>query len=84
MPPGEWQAYDIVFTAPVFEDGKLARPAFVTMYHNGVLVHHHQAVMGEMAHRGITPFTPHAPKLPLVLQGHGSSLRFRNIWIREL
>lgn len=84
MPPGEWQAYDIVFTAPVFKDGKLTQPATVTMHHNGVLVHHAQPVMGEMMHRDISPYKAHAPKLPLVLQGHGSTLRFRNIWVREL
>ena len=84
MPPGQWQSYDIVFMAPVFADGELAKPATVTMCHNGVLVHRNQPVMGEMMHRDITPYKPHASKLPLVLQGHGSTLRFRNIWIRQL
>ncbi len=84
MPPGQWQSFDIVFTAPVFADGKLTKPATVTMYHNGVLVHLSQEIMGEMAHRQIVPCTPHPAKLPLVLQGHGSPLSFRNIWIRPL
>ncbi len=84
MPAGQWQSFDIVFTAPVFEDGKLTKPPFITMYHNGVLVHLNQRIMGEMAHRDIVPCQPHAAKLPLVLQGHGSPLQFRNIWIRPL
>lgn len=84
MPPGIWQSYDIVFTAPSFENGKVNRPATVTMYHNGVLVHHDQLVRGPMMHRDIKPYEPHPTKLPLVLQGHGSTVRFRNIWIREL
>ncbi len=84
MPPGEWQSFDIVFTAPVFSEGKLVKPATVTMYHNGVLVHLEQKIWGEMAHRQIVPCSPHPAKLPLVLQGHGSALRFRNIWIRRL
>lgn len=84
MPPGQWQAYDIVFTAPVFADGKLSKPGRITMYHNGVLVHLNQEIFGEMAHRQIIPCSPHPAKLPLVLQGHGSAVRFRNIWIRTL
>ena len=84
MPPEHWQSYDIIFIAPVFQDGKLDRPASVTVHHNGVLVHHHQPVMGQMMHRDIKPYAPHPAKLPLVLQGHGSAVAFRNIWIREL
>jgi len=82
--PGEWQSYDIAFTAPVFEAGKLVRRAKVTMSHNGVPVHVDQEIMGPMAHRRIAAYKPHASKLPLVLQGHGSPVRFRNIWVRPL
>lgn len=82
--PGKWQSFDIVFTAPVFEGGQLSKPAFVTMFHNGVLVHLNQEVNGPMAHCRIVPYVAHAAKLPLVIQGHGSPVRFRNIWIREL
>ncbi|MFO7906271.1 MAG: DUF1080 domain-containing protein [Pirellulaceae bacterium] len=84
MPPGQWQSFDIVFTAPVFKDEKLVERPVVSISHNGLLVHHKQPVMGEMSHRGIKPCAPHPAKLPLVLQGHGSAVRFRNIWIREL
>jgi hypothetical protein len=81
---GEWQSYDIVFTAPRFEGDKLAAPGKVTMFHNGVLVHLNQEIAGPMAHRIIIPYAAHAAKLPLVLQGHGSPVRFRNVWIRPL
>jgi hypothetical protein len=89
LPPGQWQSFDIVFTAPVFEDGEfedgeLVRPPRVTMYHNGVLVHLEQEIYGEMAHREIVACRPHPAKLPLVIQGHGSPVRFRNIWLRPL
>ena len=82
--PGEWQSFDIVFTAPEFKDGKVSRRGVVTMFHNGVLVHLNEAIAGPMAHREIAPYEAHAAKLPLVLQGHGSPVRFRNIWIRPL
>jgi hypothetical protein len=82
--PGQWQSYDIVFTAPRFADGKVVRPGVLTMLHNGVLVHLEQLVYGEMAHRQIVPLQAHAGKLPLVIQGHGSPVQFRNIWIRPL
>jgi hypothetical protein len=84
MPPGEWQSYDVVFHAPVFKEGKLVKPPTLTVLHNGVIVHDRQEVFGAMMHRDIQPLQPHPAKLPLTLQGHGSSLRFRNIWIREL
>ena len=82
--PGQWQSYDIVFSAPLFENGKLAKPAVVTVFHNGILVHLNQPIMGPMAHRVILPYRPHAAKQPLALQGHNSPVRFRNVWIRPL
>jgi len=82
--PGEWQSFDMVFTAPVFDGEKLVKKATVTVFHNGVLVHNHQEIMGPMTHRAILPYRPHPPRLPLALQGHGSPVGFRNIWIRPL
>ncbi len=84
-PPGQWQSFDIIFTAPRFKaDGSLESPAFETVFHNGVLVHNHTAVIGPMAYRRIARYTPHGPKGPIVLQDHGHPVRFRNIWVREI
>lgn len=82
--PGEWQSFDITFTAPVFDGEDLVSPAHVTVYHNGVLVHNHQPFRGPTAWRRIAPYKAHADKLPLGLMSHGSKVKFRNIWIREL
>jgi hypothetical protein len=82
--PGEWQTYDIVFEAPKFEGGKLMKPAYATVFHNGVLVHHRQAIVGRMAHRVVGTYEPHDPEEPLALQQHDTATRFRNIWVRRL
>ena len=82
-PPGEWQAYDIVFTAPHFKDGKLEQPAYITAFHNGVLVQNHQAYFGPTNHRSIGKYTA-VEKGPIHLQDHGNTTKYRNIWIRRL
>ena len=82
--PGEWNVYDIMFEAPRFEDGKLARPAYQTVIFNGVLVHLHQPVMGATVYRAVAKYSPHGPEEPLSLQDHGHPVRFRNVWIRKL
>jgi len=84
-PPGEWQTYDIIFRAPRFDSaGGLIRPAFLTVLHNGVLVQDHFELLGATAYRQPPAYSPHPPRLPLVIQYHGSPVRFRNIWIRPL
>jgi hypothetical protein len=83
--PGEWQEYDIVFTAPKFDSaGKLESPAYVTVLQNGVLVQNHFKLEGGTSWDAAPTYSPHAPKLPLSLQYHGNPVKFRNIWIREL
>ncbi len=82
--PGEWQAYDIVFTAPRFEGDKLIAPAYATVLHNGVVVHNHVEVLGPMSHRQSPKYVPHGPKGPISLQDHSNPIRYRNIWVREL
>jgi hypothetical protein len=83
--PGEWQSYDIYFRAPRFHsDGSLELPATVTVEHNGVLVQSDQAFNGPSTWRRNGVYKAHAQKLPLVLQWHGSPVRYRNIWIRPL
>ncbi len=84
-PPGQWQAYDIVFHGPRFDkDGKLLRPARMTVLHNGVLVQDNVELSGPTAHHERPPYKPGPDKLPFALQDHGDPVRFRNIWIREL
>jgi hypothetical protein len=83
--PGEWQTYDIIFTAPRFDkDGKVQRPAFVTVLHNGVVVQNHTEVLGSTHYDKENVYEKHAEKLPIVLMYHGDPVRFRNIWLREI
>ena len=83
--PGEWQTYDIVFTAPRFKsDGTLESPARVTVIHNGVLVQNNTEIKGPTVYVGQPNYVQHAPKLPLRLQDHSDKVRYRNIWVREL
>ncbi len=82
--PGEWNTYDILFEAPRFEGSRLVKPAYVTLIFNGVMVHHHKEIIGQMAHRIVKPYEPHAPEEPLVLQDHDTKPRFRNIWARRI
>jgi hypothetical protein len=84
-PPGIWQAYDILFTAPRFkEDGTLKSPAYVTVIHNGVLIQHHVELLGPTRFNGKPEYKSHPEKLPLSLQDHNNPVSYRNIWIREL
>src|SRR5690606_30177901 len=83
-PPGEWQAYDIIFNGPRFKDGKLEKPAYVTVFHNGVLTQNHTELIGNTPHRAVGKYTPHGEKGSISLQDHGNPMRFRNVWIREL
>jgi hypothetical protein len=83
-PPGEWECFDIVFTAPVFDGGKLVQPARVTMFHNGVLAHLNETVHGETGHRIVPAYKQKVSKGPLALGAHGCPVRFRNIWLRPL
>ena len=82
--PGQWQSYDIIFEAPKFDGDKVVKPAYVTVLHNGVVVHNHQAFIGAMVWRQLATYHPHPAEEPLMLQDHGNPVRYRNIWIREL
>jgi hypothetical protein len=82
--PGEWQTYDIVFEAPRFENGKMVKPAFQTVFWNGVLIHNRKEAIGATVYRRVAQYTAHAPELPLMIQDHANPVRFRNVWIRRL
>lgn len=82
--PGEWQVFDIVFEAPRFEGERLVKPAYVTVFLNGVLLHHRQAIIGRVAHRQVGTYAAHEPEAPLALQDHDTAVRYRNIWVRRL
>lgn len=82
-PPGEWQSYDIIFEAPHFEDGAMTTPAHITVLHNGVVTHHRRALLGSTTHKAVAKYGEHGPG-PIQLQDHGSPVRYRNIWVREL
>jgi hypothetical protein len=85
--PGEWQTYDVVWTAPTFNaDGSLKTPAYVTAFFNGVLVQDHFQLKGQTLYIG-QPFYKAYDRAPIKLQAHGDKsepISFRNIWVREL
>lgn len=82
--PGEWQTFDVVFEAPVFEDGELVSPAVATVIQNGVVVQNHTEFLGETVYAQVAQYSPHEPDGPILLQDHWFPVRFRNIWIRRL
>ncbi len=82
--PGEWQYYDVIFTAPRFNaEGRVLFPAYVTVLHNGIITQNHIAIWGPTEYIGL-PVYKAADKGPIILQDHGDAVSFRNIWIREL
>jgi hypothetical protein len=85
--PGEWQTYDVVWTAPRFnDDGSVKVPAYATVIFNGVLVQNHFELKGETLNVG-QPFYRKYDTAPIKLQAHGDQsepISFRNIWVRRL
>lgn len=85
--PGEWNVYDIIYTAPAFkEDGTYRFPPRVTVIHNGIVVQNNTTILGTTEYIGFPKVVPHGAG-PIVLQDHGDPsepISFRNIWIREL
>jgi hypothetical protein len=85
--PGEWQTYDIIWTAPRFnDDGTLKSPARVTALHNGVLVQNNFELKGVTRYIGSPEYKKHGAS-PIKLQAHGDPsepISYRNIWVREL
>ena len=84
-PPGEWQTYEVIFTAPRFyNDSMLKSPARISVFHNGVLVQNNVELWGPTQYIGVPKYIKHGDKEPLVLQDHHDLVSYRNIWIREL
>jgi len=85
--PGEWQAYDVIWTAPAFNaDGSLKTPAYATVLFNGVLVQNHFELRGQTEYIGKPSYKKHGAS-PILLQAHDDPsppISFRNIWVREL
>jgi hypothetical protein len=82
--PGEWQTYDVIFTAPRFSDnGRVIVPAYITVLQNGVVIQNHVQLTGPTENQGLPVYKPHGKK-SIVLQDHGTPVSYRNIWVREL
>jgi hypothetical protein len=82
--PGEWNVYDIIYSAPIFkEDGTYRVPPYITVLHNGVLVQNNTTILGTTEYVGFPQVRKHGAG-PIMLQDHGNPVAFRNIWIREL
>ena len=82
--PGEWNTYDIFWTAPRFDkDGKLLSPAYITAIHNGVLILNHFELKGDTPYNRPPAYKPHAATGPISIQDHGNPVGFRNIWVRK-
>jgi hypothetical protein len=84
--PGQWQSFDIIFEAARWSQShELVRPAIVTVFQNGVLIHYQQPLLGATGHRILANYSKELPATgPLALQEHGDRVRFRNIWIRTI
>lgn len=85
--PGEWQSYDVAWTAPVFnQDGTLKSPGRVTVFQNGILIQNNFEVQGNTGWIGLPKYEAHGPA-SVMLQDHGDhgkAVSYRNIWIRKL
>lgn len=85
--PGEWNVYDIIYTAPVFkEDGTYRSLPHVTLLQNGVLLQNNTPIIGTTEYIGFPRVVKHDAG-PILLQSHGDPskpISFRNIWIRKL
>lgn len=83
--PGEWQSFDITFTAPRFDanGAKTANAVFVKVVHNGQVVHENVEVTGP-TRSSLWEYEPEKPTGPLMLQGDHGPVVYRNITVKPL
>jgi hypothetical protein len=85
--PGEWQTFDVIWTAPRFNANRILQsPARVTVFHNGILVQNNTTLLGDTPYTGQPAYRVHGPA-PIKLQMHGDPsepISYRNIWLRTL
>ncbi len=83
-PMGEWQTYDVIYTAPTFRaNGSMANPPFVTVIHNGIVIQNHTPIQGTTEYIGSPQVKAHGDA-PIRLQDHDNPVSYRNIWVRPL
>jgi len=83
-PSGQWQTYDVIFKAPVFnEKGEKTESGQLTVLHNGVVIQNNITLLGTSEYIGPPKNMPHR-EAPIMLQDHGDLVSFRNIWVRRL
>lgn len=84
-PPSEWETYDVIYTAPKFDEknGALLEAGYVTVLHNGIVVQNHTKLQGTTAYIGTPQWKAHGDG-PIILQDHSNPVSYRNIWIRPL
>jgi hypothetical protein len=82
--PGKWQVYDIVFEAPRMDGNKVLKPAYLTAFLNGVVIHNRLPLLGPTVYRAAAKYIAQPAEDAIVLQNHNSAVRFRNIWARRI
>src|SRR4030095_12790078 len=82
-PPGEWQTYDIIWEGPRWDaDGHVVKRAYVTVLHNGAVIHPRRELIGNTGHRTVGNYNRPQESGPIELYEHGNPVRFRNISLR--
>ena len=83
-PPGQFEMYDIIFRRPIYRNGEVLDPGYVTVFENGVVVQDHAVIEGPTGNMIRAKAGPFPDTGPLKLQDHNNPVRYRNIWHRPL